>query len=70
MPPYCIICIKGKLRTLIYITEAGQEVFHTHLHSIPRFKDDGFGLKFPKNYWELPERSELESIASEIKRLM
>ncbi|WP_210382176.1 HIT family protein, partial [Borreliella garinii] len=24
---------------------AGQEVFHTHFHVIPRFKNDGFGFK-------------------------
>ncbi|WKC88052.1 HIT family protein [Borreliella japonica] len=24
---------------------AGQEVFHTHFHVIPRFKSDGFGFK-------------------------
>ncbi|EEF82176.1 HIT family protein [Borreliella valaisiana] len=25
--------------------DAGQEVFHTHFHVIPRFKNDGFGFK-------------------------
>jgi histidine triad (HIT) family protein len=47
---------------------AGQEVFHTHLHLIPRFKDDGFGLKFPEGYRkDLPEKNELDSIAKKIK---
>jgi histidine triad (HIT) family protein len=29
---------------------AFQDVFHVHLHVIPRFKGDGFGLKFGANY--------------------
>lgn len=45
---------------------AGQEVFHTHIHVIPRFQDDGFGLKFPDSYHVKPERSELEQIAKMI----
>jgi len=47
---------------------ANQEVFHTHLHVIPRFKNDGFGFKFPKDYENKPERSELEKLAEEIKK--
>jgi len=43
--------------------EAGQEVFHFHLHIIPRFKDDGFGFTFPDDYEELPTRNELDDIA-------
>ncbi len=47
---------------------AGQEVFHTHLHLIPRFKDDGFGFIFPEGYRViLPEREELNTIANNIK---
>ena len=26
---------------------AGQTVFHSHLHVIPRYPDDGFGVRFP-----------------------
>ncbi len=52
-------------------TAAGQEVFHTHLHIIPRFKDDGFGLKFPEGYRKnLPLRNELNSIAENIKSVL
>jgi histidine triad (HIT) family protein len=42
---------------------AGQDVFHVHLHVVPRFEGDGFGLKFGPNYAVLPPRRELESAA-------
>lgn len=45
---------------------AGQEIFHTHLHVIPRFKKDGFGFRFPKDY-KVRDRKELEKIAQKIK---
>lgn len=46
---------------------AGQEVFHVHLHVFPRFDGDGFGLKFSPKYSQLPERSELNQIATQLK---
>ena len=49
---------------------AGQEVFHAHLHIIPRFEKDGFGFKFHDKYHIRPERQELNNIASEIKTLL
>jgi len=45
---------------------AGQEVFHVHLHIIPRFLDDGFGFKFPEGYEDKPERKDLDEVAEEI----
>lgn len=51
--------------------EAGQEIFHTHLHIFPRFIGDGFGLTFNENYRKvLPERSTLNMIAEKIKKLL
>ena len=40
---------------------AGQEVFHAHLHVIPRYDGDGFGLRFPPDYGQKP-RAELDEV--------
>lgn len=50
---------------------AMQEVFHVHLHVIPRFRGDGFGLKFsPEYYTRRPPREELDQVAAAIRRRM
>ena len=46
---------------------AGQEVFHVHLHVIPRFEGDGFGLTFGPDYANRPDREELEKAAKRIR---
>jgi diadenosine tetraphosphate (Ap4A) HIT family hydrolase len=45
---------------------AGQEVFHVHLHVIPRFAGDGFGIRFPPDY-RMRERAELDATAEQIR---
>lgn len=49
---------------------AMQEVFHVHLHVIPRYRGDGFGLKFGPHYFQRPERSELEAAAGKIRTML
>tara|TARA_B100002003_G_scaffold248056_1_gene280992 strand:- start:90 stop:587 length:498 start_codon:yes stop_codon:yes gene_type:complete len=48
--------------------EAMQEVPHVHLHLFPRYKRDGFGLKFPKRYFKLPSRNKLNEVAEKIRK--
>jgi len=46
---------------------AFQDVPHFHIHVIPRYPGDGFGLTFPKTYETPPGRAELETIATAIR---
>jgi histidine triad (HIT) family protein len=43
---------------------AFQDVPHFHIHVIPRYKGDGFGLTFPPSYTKPPSRAQLEAIAA------
>ena len=43
---------------------AGQEVFHSHLHVLPRFAGDGFRLSL--SYGPAPSRASLDELAGEI----
>ncbi|MBI4692718.1 MAG: HIT family protein [Gammaproteobacteria bacterium] len=47
--------------------EAGQTVFHAHLHVIPRVKGDGFGFRFPPGYPQHPPRATLDVQAESIR---
>ena len=47
--------------------EAGQEVFHSHLHVLPRFAGDGFGLRFGPDYGRQPPRGSLDAVAGRIR---
>jgi histidine triad (HIT) family protein len=49
---------------------AMQEVFHVHLHVLPRYAGDGFGLKFSPKYFEKPERAELAALAEQIRNAL
>lgn len=45
---------------------AGQDVFHVHLHVIPRHAGDGFGLRLPDDYSIRP-RAELDETAAALR---
>jgi histidine triad (HIT) family protein len=49
---------------------ASQDVFHIHLHIIPRFKSDSFGMRFNSHYGSKPKREELDAIASKIREAL
>jgi histidine triad (HIT) family protein len=49
---------------------AGQEIAHVHLHVFPRFKNDGFELKFARRYFHLPSRTELDTVANQIRQAL
>jgi histidine triad (HIT) family protein len=49
---------------------AMQDIFHVHLHIIPRYEGDGFGFRFGPAYGIRPPRAELDRIAQQIKQAL
>jgi len=49
---------------------AGQEVFHVHLHIIPRYAADGFGFRFAPDYPHRPTRDSLDRDAESIRAVL
>ena len=49
---------------------AGQEIFHVHLHVLPRYRDDGFGLRLPPGYGPNADRARLEGDAATLARAL
>ena len=47
---------------------AGPEVFHSHLHVIPRWLGDGFAIKFPPHYGAAADRKTLDDIAGRLRK--
>ena len=46
---------------------AYQDVPHFHIHVIPRYPKDGFGLTFPPSYEHAPPRAQLDAIAAALR---
>lgn len=46
---------------------AGQEVFHVHMHVIPRYRGDGFGIRAGPAYGRIAPREELDEAATRIR---
>lgn len=46
---------------------AGQEVFHVHLHVIPRHRGDGSGFRFGSGAASPPTRDALDAVAERVR---
>ncbi len=49
---------------------AGQDVFHAHLHVIPRYQTDGFGFALPSNYPQEATRAILDRQATMLSQIL
>lgn len=46
---------------------AFQDVPHFHVHVIPRYANDGFGITFPPGYSNPPSRGQLDTVAAALR---
>jgi histidine triad (HIT) family protein len=46
----------------------GQEVFHAHLHVVPRWPGDGFRIEFPPHYGAAADRKALDEVAGRLRK--
>lgn len=60
---------KGMNYLLADGAEAGQEVFHVHLHLIPRYRGDGFYMHMPPKYENETSTEDLERVAAKIETM-
>lgn len=49
---------------------AGQTVFHSHLHVVPRYTGDGFGFHFPPGYSKGASRADLDAVAAKVRSVL
>lgn len=49
--------------------EAGQRIFHAHMHVIPRYRGDGFGLRMPERDEDETDVKKLERYAARILKV-
>ena len=47
-------------------TSAGQDVYHFHIHLIPRQAGDGFEVNLPFSGSSMPDRTQLDAMAARI----
>lgn len=60
---------EGVLNEVMNGEAAGQEVFHLHLHVIPRYAGDEFGWTYREGYGERPAlRADLDEVAARMRK--